>query len=91
MDEKFMKEQENKAFDMALAEDTINALQKKVDMLVKFIANQSISASETLCYRKAVEEMGRNAYIAYVIDTDNADYLNDDDKEYVINLLTNKD
>lgn len=66
------------------AEDIISAYEKKIAELQKFIANQSISASETLCYRKAVEEMGRNAYIAYVIETDNADYLSDEDKEYVV-------
>ena len=49
MDEKLVKEQENKAFDMALAEDTINALERKIDELMDFIAGQSVNCFESDC------------------------------------------
>ena len=87
MDEKFVQEQEAKSFDEALANDTIDALQRKVDELVEFIAEQSCNCFESDCRKKAIKEMGYAKYLAWIIDTDNDDYLNEDDKSFIINKL----
>ena len=89
MDEKFVKDQEQKVgeFDMRLAEDTINALQKEVDELVKFIAEQSIDCYEGDCRKKAIEEMGYGAYLSFLIDKDETARMTEDDWEYIKNKL----
>lgn len=90
MDEKFMQEQENKAFDKALADDTINSLEKKVDELVKFIALQSANCFESECRKKAIREMGRKAYLTYLIQKKEYDAFLEDDWNYIVEQL-NKD
>ena len=90
MDEKFMKEQENKAFDIALAEDTINSLEKKVDELVKFIALQSANCFESECRKKAIREMGQKAYLTYLIQKKEYEAFLEEDWNYIVEQL-NKD
>ena len=82
-----MKEQESKTFDEQLANDCIDALQRKVDELVRFIAEQSCNCFESDCRKKAIKEMGYGNYVAWLIDTDNNDYLTEDDKTFIINQL----
>ena len=90
MDEKFMKEQEPKAFDEALANDCICSLQKQVDDLLEFIALQSVNCFESDCRKKAIEGMGRKAYLSLLIRKGEHDALNDEDWDYIIEQL-NKD
>ena len=85
-----MKEQENKAFDKALAEDTINALEKKVDGLVKFIALQSANCFESECRKKAIKEMGQKAYLTYLIQKKEYEAFLEEDWNYIVEQL-NKD
>ena len=92
MDEKFVKEQEQKVgeFDMQLAEDTINALQKEVGELVKFIAKQSCNCFESDCRKLAIKKMGYKSYLAFVIKEKEMETLLDEDWDFIRNLLTNK-
>ena len=90
MDEKFAQEQEAKAFDEALANDCICSLQKQVDDLLEFIALQSVSCFETDCRNKAIEGMGRKAYLSFLIKKGEQDALEDDDWDYIVEQL-NKD
>ena len=90
MDEKFMKEQEAKAFDEELANDCICSLQKQVDDLLEFIALQSVNCFESDCRKKAIEGMGRKAYLSLLIRKGEHDALNDEDWDYIIEQL-NKD
>lgn len=87
MDEKFVQEQEEKSFDMDLAEDTINSLEKKVDELVKFIALQSADCFESDCRKKAIKEMGRKAYLIYLIQKKVYDAFLEDDWNYIVEQL----
>lgn len=90
MDEKFAQEQEAKAFDEALANDCICSLQKRVDDLLEFIALQSVNCFESDCRKKAIEGMGRKAYLSLLIRKGEQDALNDEDWDYIIEQL-NKD
>lgn len=97
MDEKFVKEQEAKAFDEALANDFIFSLQKQVydlqkqvDDLLEFIAWQSVRSFESDCRNKAIEGMGRKAYLSFLIKKGEQDALEDDDWNYIVELI-NKD
>ena len=92
MDEKFVKEQEQKAgeFDMQLAEDTINSLEKKVNELVKFIALQSANCFESECRKKAIREMGQKAYLTYLIQKKEYEAFLEEDWNYIVEQL-NKD
>lgn len=90
MDEKFMKEQEAKAFDEQLANDCICSLQDKVDDLLEFIAMQSVNCFESDCRKKAIEGMGRKAYLSLLIKKGEQDALEDEDWEYIVELI-NKD
>ena len=90
MDEKFMKEQEAKAFDEALANDCICSLQKQVDDLLEFIAWQSVNCFESDCRMKAIEGMGRRGYISFLIKKGEQDALEDEDWNYIVELI-NKD
>lgn len=90
MDEKFMKEQEAKAFDEQLANDCICSLQKQVDDLLEFIAMQSVNCFESDCRKKAIEGMGRKAYLSLLIKKGEYDALKDEDWEYIVELI-NKD
>lgn len=90
MDEKFAQEQEAKAFDEALANDCICSLQKQVDDLLEFIALQSVNCFESDCRMKAIEGMGRKAYLSLLIRKGEQDALNDEDWDYIVELI-NKD
>ena len=90
MDEKFAQEQEAKAFDEALANDCICSLQKQVDDLLEFIALQSVNSFESDCRMKAIEGMGRKAYLSLLIRKGEQDALNDEDWNYIVELI-NKD
>lgn len=90
MDEKFAQEQEAKAFDEALANDCICSLQKQVDDLLEFIALQSVNCFESDCRMKAIEGMGRKAYISLLIRKGEQDALNDEDWDYIVEQI-NKD
>lgn len=90
MDEKFMKEQEAKDFDEALANDCICSLQKQVDDLLEFIAWQSVNCFESDCRNKAIEGMGRRGYISFLIKKGEQDALEDEDWDYIVELI-NKD
>ena len=90
MDEKFAQEQEAKAFDEALANDCICSLQKRVDDLLEFIAWQSVNCFESDCRNKAIEGMGRKAYLSLLIRKGEQDALNDEDWDYIVELI-NKD
>lgn len=90
MDEKFMKEQEAKAFDEQLANDCICSLQDKLDDLLEFIAMQSVNCFESDCRKKAIEGMGRKAYLSFLIKKGEYDALKDEDWEYIVELI-NKD
>lgn len=91
MDEKYVKEHEQKVgeFDIQLAEDTINALQKEVDELVRFIAKQSCTCFESDCRKLAVKKMGYKSYLAFVIKEKETETLLDEDWDFIRNLLTN--
>lgn len=91
MDEKFMKEQENKAFDMALAEDTNNALERKIDELMDFIAGQSVNCFESDCRDKAIEVKGRAWYITYLITHSEYEALKEEDWQYVLQKINKED
>ena len=91
MDEKFMKEQENKAFDMALAEDTIDALERKIDELMDFIAGQSVNCYESDCREKAIEVKGKAWYITYLIAHSEYDALKEEDWQYVLQKINKED
>lgn len=91
MDEKFMKENENKAFDMALAEDTINALERKIDELMDFIAGQSVNCYESDCREKAIEVKGKAWYITYLIAHSEYDALKEEDWQYVLQKINKED
>lgn len=90
MDEKFAQEQEAKAFDEALANDCICSLQKRVDDLLEFIALQSVNCFESDCRKKAIEGMGRKAYLSFLIKKGEYDALKDEDWDYIVELI-NKD
>lgn len=90
MDEKFAQEKEAKAFDEALANDCICSLQKQVDDLLEFIALQSVNCFESDCRKKAIEGMGRKAYLSLLIRKGEQDALNDEDWNYIVELI-NKD
>ena len=90
MDEKFVQEQEAKAFDEQLANDCICSLQKQVDDLLEFIALQSVNCFESDCRKKAVEGMGRRGYISFLIKKGEYDALKDEDWNYIVELI-NKD
>lgn len=90
MDEKFAQEQEAKAFDEALDNDCICSLQKQVDDLLEFIALQSVNCFESDCKKKAIEGMGRKAYLSLLIRKGEQDALNDEDWDYIVEQL-NKD
>ena len=90
MDEKPMKEQEAKAFDVTLASNCICSLQKKVDGLLQFIALQSVNCFESDCRKKAIEGMGRKAYLSFLIKKGEQDALEDEDWDYIVELI-NKD
>lgn len=85
-----MKEQEAKAFDEALANDCICSLQKQVDDLLEFIALQSVNCFESDCRMKAIEGMGRKAYLSLLLRKGEQDALNDEDWDYIVELI-NKD
>lgn len=91
MDEKFMKEQENKAFDMALADDTIDALERKIDELMDFIAGQSVNCYESDCREKAIEVKGKAWYITYLIAHSEYDALKEEDWQYVLQKINKED
>ena len=91
MDEKFIKEQENKAFDMALAEDTINSLERKIDELMDFIAGQSVNCFESDCREKAIEVKGKAWYITYLITHGEYDALKEEDWQYVLQKINKED
>ena len=90
MDKKFAQEQEAKAFDEALANDCIYSLQDKLDDLLEFIAMQSVNCFESDCRKKAIEGMGRKAYLSFLIKKGEYDALKDEDWEYIVELI-NKD
>ena len=90
MDEKFAQEQEAKAFDEALANDCICSLQKQVNDLLEFIALQSVNCFESDCRKKAIKVMGRKAYLSLLIRKGEQDALNDEDWNYIVELI-NKD
>lgn len=90
MDEKFAQEQEEKAFDEALANDCICSLQRQVDDLLEFIALQSVNCFESDCRKKAIEGMGRRGYISFLIKKGEQDALEDEDWNYIVELI-NKD
>lgn len=79
-----MEEQEQKSFN---ANDCINALEKKISELLQFICEQSVTAYASDCRERAIKEMGYGAYLAWLIDTDNEDELDDKDKDFIINKL----
>ena len=62
-------------------------LKRKYDELVDFICEQSVSAFESDCRKKAIKEMGYSQYLAWIIDTDNEEVLNEDDKTFIIEKL----
>lgn len=86
-----MKEQENKAFDMALAEDTINSLEKKIDELMDFIAGQSVNCFESECREKAIEVKGRAWYITYLITHSEYDAISEEDWQYILQKINKED
>ena len=90
MDEKFAQEQEAKAFDETLANDCICSLQKRVDDLLEFIAWQRVNCFESDCRKKAIEGMGRKAYLSFLIKKGEQDALEDEDWNYIVDLI-NKD
>ena len=90
MDEKLAQEQEAKVFDEALANDCICSLQKQVNDLLEFIALQSVNCFESDCRKKAIEGMGRRAYLSFLIKKGEQDALEDEDWDYIVELI-NKD
>lgn len=86
-----MKEQEENSFDMALAEDTINALVRKIDELMDFIAGQSVNCYESDCREKAIEVKGKAWYITYLIAHSEYDALKEEDWQYVLQKINKED
>ena len=90
-----MKEQEEKqaadSFDKALADEVIERLSEDVDKLLEFIAEMSVSCSETKCREKAIKCMGYGQYITYLIKGGWYDYLTKEDWEYVLNKINKED
>ena len=75
---------------ISLANDCICSLQNKVDDLLEFIAMQSVNCFESDCRKKAIEGMGRKAYLSFLIKKGEYDALKDEDWEYIVELI-NKD
>ena len=65
----------------------LEELKRKYDELVKFVCEQSVNAFESDCRKRAINEMGYSQYIAWLIDSDNSDYMNEDDKTFIIEKL----
>lgn len=83
MEETILKQQEGKAFDIALAEDTIVSLNRKIDELIYFITSQSIDCCEGECRKKVIETKGQAWFINYLIEHGCYDYLKEEDWNFI--------
>ena len=61
-----------------------------MDDLLEFIALQSVNCFESDCRKKAIEGMGRKAYLSFLIKKGEQDALEDEDWDYIVELI-NKD